>query len=221
MESWFCEEDIRASEFIKLLKILKRNCSEESGYVSDESDMVTGTSTTNPKYQISPLDSHCSQNLEVSRLSPENLPKSDDNISFLDISNFLSKCCINSTCLHSKNNNQNHSDRSDSNEPNKLQFEPQKYDCDKGACKRKNPSSKRMSEKSTASTSIAEGRNPQEEIIIDFESSDEVLRLGEQHKANKSEAVKVDSKSAPSSSAKASKKDENVEEKSVMVPTGK
>lgn len=219
MESWLCEEDIRASEFIKLLKILKRNSSEESGYVSDESDMVTGTSTNNLKYPISPIDSRCSQNIEISRLSPEIPPRSDDSISFLDISNFLSKCCINSTCSHSKNS-QNYSDSFGSSEPNKLQLEPQKYDCDKGTCKGKIPTSKRMSEKPRASTSTAESRNLQNEIIIDFESSDEVLRLGEQPAANKSKSDKGDSKSA-SSSSKASKKDENVEEKSVMVPTGK
>lgn len=219
MESWLYEEDIRASEFIKLLKILKRNCSEESGYVSDESDMVTGTSSNNSKYQISPLDSRCSQNLDISRLSPEIPPKSDDSISFLDISNFLSKCCINSTCSHSKNS-PSYSDRCDSSEPNKLQLEPQKYDCDKGTSKGKSPTPKRMNETPSASTSTAEGRNPQNEIIIDFESSDEVLRLDEKPAANKSKPDKEDSKGA-STSAKASKKDENVEEKSVMVPNGK
>lgn len=238
MEPWLCQEDV---QLIKLLKILKRNTWQESGYESDESDMVTGSCSQTGRYQTPQLRVDLGLDLDLgldtrsspcsaddTRLSAESAETSEDSISFLDISNFLSRCCIDSTwCTHSTSSSRHYSDNSrcstaDSAESPKLRLEPQKYEHDRhdqSTRKRENPSCDRMSDKPSTSTSTSADQVAAkvcDELVGPFQSSS----TRELHLETESSANKGDSKEAQPS-ARASKKDEAVEEKPVMVPTGR
>ncbi len=210
MESWFREQDVESSEFLKLIRTLKRDTSEESGYVSADSDMVTGKVEKISKIQISPYG------LRSHGTDIENRATSDDDFSFLDISNSLSKCCINfkCKCVHTisadvkvfsssavKDNRNSKYDRGCAVRDRR------KIASKSGSCGEK------MNESGDQKTT-----SKNRDLILDFESSPEILAQTEDTKTGEPPVRTPTTKGCEPST---SKQKESPEEKSVVVPTGK
>lgn len=227
MESWFDEEGANQFEtylLAKLAKNLKRSASEESGYASADTDMVTGKFDKSSRVQIASIQPRFGTFQEYDVAPPTTKSQQEEHkskLTFLDISNSLLKCSIDS-------NLQPAAAASDNVNSKKIILcNSRKYDrecCESANAKKSVSVSDDMNQPTETPPNPPERRVSA--LILDFESSPEVLSQTEISEVE--DTTKKDRKSS-SSGAKTStpppstsdKKKDSPQEEPVVVPSGK